>query len=49
MEGMRDRLLPDEPSAAAWPVVAHPQQRSMPIVGFLADRTPEGFAPRMAA
>jgi putative ABC transport system substrate-binding protein len=36
-------------AAIAWASGALAQQRTIPTVGFLADSTPEGFAPRVAA
>lgn len=36
-------------ASIAWPRRAPAQQRIIPTVGFLADSTPEGFAPRVAA
>ncbi len=36
-------------AAAGWPVTVRAQQGARSTVGFLADGTPEGFAPRLAA
>ncbi len=36
-------------SVAVWPPVVRAQQPATPMVGFLADGSPEGFAPRTAA
>jgi putative tryptophan/tyrosine transport system substrate-binding protein len=35
-------------SAAAWPVVAHAQQATMPVIGYLGTTSPEAQAQRLA-
>jgi putative ABC transport system substrate-binding protein len=35
--------------AAAWPITARAQQRTMPMVGILGGASAEGYAPRVAA
>jgi putative ABC transport system substrate-binding protein len=32
----------------AWPVVAHAQQQTVPLIGFLSSRSPEEFKPHLA-
>jgi hypothetical protein len=36
-------------SAAAWPLVAQAQQAAMPVIGYLANASPIGFAPLVGA
>jgi putative ABC transport system substrate-binding protein len=45
----RRRFIAGLGSAAAWPVVAWAQQRTIPVVGILGSGTVEGFALGMAA
>jgi putative ABC transport system substrate-binding protein len=35
-------------AAAAWPIAARPQQRPMPVVGYLSGRSREAEAPMLA-
>src|SRR5262249_52531272 len=44
----RDFVIGIVGATAAWPLAAHGQQASMPVIGYLSPRTPEIDAPLLA-